>query len=267
MLHNIISRIAALLRPGIEVSYSRINTYLTCPWKYHLVYREGKRVPPTPFISLGLSIHRALEHFHGSKGTQLSDLIESYDTVWVNEGFQSPQQTHDFYQRGLAMLEQYFAATADSKTEILFLEKEFRFLLGRHRMRGIIDRIDRHPDGTYEVIDYKTHNELWKQEKVDADLQIGIYALACTRALGFTPQLLSYYFLAHNRKVSTTRTPEQLASALAVIEDTARKIQQGDFTPNRNHCYRCDFKKSCPHAAVNTGRQQGTTASAPEKSS
>lgn len=234
-------------KPGVEVSYSRINAFQLCPWKYKLMYRDGNRVPPNPFISLGLSVHRALEDFHRRQGTSLDQLMDSYDAVWVNEGFQSPQQTHDFYEKGRRMLENYHKSSSGVDTQIVHLEKEFSCKLGPHSMRGLIDRIDRLPDGTWEVIDYKTHNEVWKQEKADADLQMSLYAYACEHVLGFKPGLLSYYFLAHGVKVSTKRSPAQISAALAAVNTAAERIQKDDFPPNTAHCPKCDFKKICVH--------------------
>ncbi|MHB9156246.1 MAG: RecB family exonuclease, partial [Endomicrobiales bacterium] len=172
---------------GAKVSYSRINAYQTCPLKYKLMYLDGLRVPPNPFISLGISIHRTLEDYHRKGGERLEDLFESFDSFWVNEGFQTPQQTHEFYEKGRRMLENYHKDSTHRASEILHLEKEFSCRLGKNRLHGIIDRVDRHPDGTFELIDYKTHAELWKQSRVDSDLQLTLYALACKKVLGFKP--------------------------------------------------------------------------------
>ena len=38
----------------------------------------------------------------------------------------------------------------------IWLEKQFQFKLGPHVLRGRVDRVDRLPDGGYELIDYKT---------------------------------------------------------------------------------------------------------------
>jgi RecB family exonuclease len=248
--------LSGLLAPGMEISYSRINTYRTCPWKYKLVYEDGLHVPPNPFISLGLSIHRALDDFHKRGAASLDELMESYNRVWVNEGFLSPQQTQEFYERGQAMLERYWKSSAGRTSEIVYLEKDFRMPLGRHMLRGIIDRVDRHADGTVEIIDYKTHAELWTQERVDADLQLGIYALACGRTLGMKPTVLSYYFLARDCKISTRRTDRQLRDVAAAVKDAAGRIMRREFAPNTAHCRKCDFRKSCRHAAQNERKNE-----------
>jgi RecB family exonuclease len=214
------------------------------------MYEDGMRIPPNPFVSLGLSVHRALEDFHTRKADSLDELFESYHRSWVNEGFVSPQQTQEFFERGQRMLENYQETYVNSKTEIIYVEKDFMFPLGVHQLRGIIDRIDRHPDGAFEVIDYKTHSEIWKQDKVDSDLQLSLYALACREALGITPDLLSYYFLAHNRKISTQRSEEQLKAAADLVQETAQKIMERRFSPNPGQCPKCDFRKSCVHSAA-----------------
>lgn len=250
MFNKIVRRFTRLFRPGIEISYSRVNTYRTCPWKYKLVYEDGLHTPPNPFISLGLSIHRALDDFHKRNGASLDELLESYNQAWVNEGFLSPQQTQEFYERGQRMLEDYWKRSAGRASEILCLEKEFSFRLGKNTLRGIIDRIDRHPDGAIEIIDYKTHAELWTQEKVDSDLQLSLYALACRRMLGKMPATVSYYFLARDCKMSTRRTERQMDEAVQLVTATAEKIKDREFTPNRAHCSRCDFRKTCNHSTA-----------------
>ena len=38
----------------------------------------------------------------------------------------------------------------------MWFERNFSFRIGPHLLRGRVDRVDRHPDGSYELIDYKT---------------------------------------------------------------------------------------------------------------
>lgn len=49
-------------------------------------------------------------------------------------------------------------------------------------MRGKIDRIDKLPDGSWEVIDYKTGTDVDLSLPVTDSLQMGIYAVGAQRA-------------------------------------------------------------------------------------
>lgn len=236
----------------LELSYSKISTYHFCPWKYKLIYVDGQRIPPNPYISLGLSVHRALEEFHKNERRDLDDLLDIYNQVWVNEGFQNPQQTMHFYEKGEKMIRQYFEWYKKRKSEIIAVEKEFRFPVGSRILRGIIDRIDRLPDDSYEVIDYKTHAEMWDQSRIDSDLQLTLYALGCKKALQIKPAALSLFFLAHNRVVTTQRTKRQEEEALQEFESVAKKIEKGDFAPDTSKCPKCDFKETCKFSTAKT---------------
>lgn len=246
-------------KPCLELSYSKISAYRFCPWKYKLIYKDGLRVPSNPYISLGLSIHKSLEIFHKNDKKYFDDLLEIYNEVWVNEGFQSPQQTVHFYEKGEKMLKQYFEWSQERKAEIFAVEKEFRFQIGSRMLRGIIDRIDRLPDDTFEVIDYKTHAEMWDQSRIDSDLQLTLYAVGCKRVLNIDPAALSFYFLAHNKVITTQRTQLQEEEALALFEDVAKRIEKEDFSPDKDKCPKCDFKSSCRYAALApaTGMRSG----------
>jgi len=245
MLKDLLDGLADIFIPGMDISFSGISAYRQCPFKYNLIYREGWRGAPTPFTSLGLSIHRALEEFHSSKADSFEALTDCYDKNWKNEGFSSPQETQEFFDKGLRMLKNYYDEQAAAKSEILFIEKSFKFRLGRNHIIGIIDRIDRHPDGAYEVIDYKTNLQIWEQEKADSDLQLTIYGIACERALGIKPDVLSYYFLAHNKKIITQRNAKQIAEAEKLIESVTRDIYGENFKPDTAFCTKCDFRKRC----------------------
>ncbi len=245
----------------MELSFSRISAYRFCPWKYKMIYEDGKKTPPTPQIALGLSVHKALEEFHKNDGRDLDDLLEAYNRVWVNEGFLNPQQTMQFYEKGEKMLEAYFEWSQLRKSEIVAVEKEFRFPVGNLILRGIIDRIDKLPDDTYEVIDYKTHAEMWDQAKIDSDLQITLYAIGCENIMKTPPAVLSYYFLAHDQVISTSRTQKDFDFAYKELADVAKKLKAKDYKPDTAKCPRCDFRTLCKFSTVKTAVANGKSLS------
>ena len=115
---------------------------------------------------------------------------------------------------------------------------------------GGIDRIDRLPGGGIEVIDYKT-GKMSSQKKVDENLQLTIYALACRDALGLgTPERVTLYFTESATRLSTVRTDEQLDLAREDLLARVRPIRAGEFTatPGRP-CEWCDYRAMCPERA------------------
>jgi RecB family exonuclease len=201
-------------------------------------------------IAFGHSIHSALEKFHSQKGRDLDKLTECYDDCWRNEGFTSSKQSFEYYLRGKKLLERYFESFLQSNVEILYTEKSFEANIGKYRFIGIIDRIDRYPDGSYEITDYKTHLKIWTQEKVDNDLQLSFYVYACKNILGFSPKKISVYFLSQNQKIYTQRSDEQIAKAIDLALETAEKITNEDFEPAKtDRCPVCDFKLRCKYSS------------------
>lgn len=233
---------------SVEVSHSRVQTYERCPWKYHLVYDEGWRAGPSAPAALGQSIHRTLDAYLAPTNTEhtLERLNEIYNEHWVNEGFGTPQQTMEAYERGRLMLEHFFELDKTRKSEIVATEKEFNieFAPGVH-FRGTIDRLDRHPDGLYEVVEYKTQIQPWTEARLAEDRQITFYALGMGEILKDAPLKLTYYFLSSGTSLGTTRTKNQLEEARALILDVAAKIDRRAYEPNHGHCGRCEFGKRC----------------------
>ncbi|MBD3271275.1 MAG: Dna2/Cas4 domain-containing protein [Elusimicrobia bacterium] len=231
-----------------ELSFSKMQTYRECPYRYYLSYVERWHAPPTPHSSLGHSIHKTLERFHQVNGTSMEDLMQAYTECWEHEGFSDPTEEMLFYERGEHILRNYYEQNSKRTSRILAMEKDFSIDLKFCTLRGIIDRIDRLPDGTIELIDYKTHKQMWKNKAIRNDLQLTIYKYACSRALGLQPGTLSYYFLSHNKKVSTTRDKNDERMMLSMLKETAGKINRQEYQPRFKFCWKCDFKERCRHA-------------------
>lgn len=234
----------------MEISYTQLRVYLECPWKYKLQYIDGLRIPHSPNSSFGVSLHRALECFHRKEAGAFEDLLECYDRRWLGTGYPDEETKERWRAKGRRILERYWRSEQERRTEIVGIEREFVYTLGRHQVRGMIDRVDRHADGRCEVIDYKTFPEMQTEAELGDNLQMRFYALGVRESLAWEPGLLTLYYVANDRRVSVPYDPAGEEELKALIERTADRIEAGDFKPDTSFCVRCPFHGDCAHSVA-----------------
>jgi RecB family exonuclease len=123
------------------------------------------------------------------------------------------------------------------------LEQPFLLKLEGVTVKGRIDRIDMLPDGTVEIVDYKTG-----KAKDDPDRsQLFIYQLAALRVLGLKPSKLTFVYLESGDEFSFLGTEDELAKFEAKLCAIAVEVRKSSFapTPDKNVCRFCDFKRIC----------------------
>jgi DNA helicase II / ATP-dependent DNA helicase PcrA len=233
------------------LSYSQVSTYDNCPLQYK--YRYVLNVPsqPSHALSFGITIHDTLRDFHRKllfEPVSLENLYEMYTKNWHPLGFMNEEHRQHQFGEGKKLLKIYYETNKDSTVKPIGLEKSFKLSVGGIKFYGRIDRIDKIPEGGVEIIDYKT-GKTKTQKQVDKDEQVGFYAIAARDALGMQPKKLTYYFIEENKRVSTTRTPEQLDALRDKTQETIADIKTGDFAPSPSMlCNWCDYNTICPHA-------------------
>jgi len=232
------------------VSYSQLETFSQCPLKYKYRYVLRLPTPPSHTLSFGQTIHRTLRDFHREdlfkSQTDVNRLLELYQHHWLPEGYESKEHQQKRFEEGEVMLKQYFEKHKKLLGEPVQLEKKFTLRVGGIPLIGSIDRVDELPGGGFEIVDYKT-GKVREQKYVDRDDQLTIYALGAKAALGIEPQSLALYFVNENKKVSTTRTPEQLEKKRQEIEEKIEEIKESQFEPKTSRlCKWCPYKNLCP---------------------
>lgn len=232
---------------SFEINFSRLRAYLECPWEYKLRFVDGRPQPPTPASSLGMTIHRVLESFHREDAADFERLSELYDRHFHHAGYGDETVKSQWYKKGKAILARYWKDEQERRTRIVSVEREFLFELGPHRVRGMIDRIDEHPDGTFEVIDYKTGPAGEAGESsFFQDLQLRIYGLGAREGLAIEPARLTLYYVA----TGTRRTVDDGGSGEEELEAllwrAADLMAAGKVMPPETaFCPACLFRKTC----------------------
>lgn len=128
---------------------------------------------------------------------------------------------------------------------------------GTIKLRGRIDRIDRLPDGTYEVMDYKTGRVRLKGDLNGTfaggrQLQHALYALAAAELLrrqGVAGHISrsTYYFPTQRGEGRRLERTVDSTATHAVMSDLADLIGSGVFpqTTSKEDCKYCEYTRTC----------------------
>ena len=231
-----------------ELNYSKVKTYLECPLSYYFKYVLGKREGLVPASSLGVSIHRTLEEYHRHSNDP-SEILSYYDDCWLSGGYTSAGEQMEWYLKGQKMLEVYAQREYERKTTVDSTEREFIFEQTPWVFRGKIDRIDKYPDGSWEVIDYKTGTDVDLTRNVTDSLQLGIYAIGARRAWNLHKGKATFYYIAFDKTVSAPFDAFDEEKILGTFIQVGEKIERNEFEPNLAQCEACLFKERCNHTA------------------
>lgn len=244
------------------LSYSQIQTFKFCPLHYKLRYILKVPTPVSSAQTFGTNIHNTLKDYylylqgqHEQKKLAWNKnlLAKTLRRNWQSIGFRNKNEEKQHYRSAQKYLNDYYEKHAQKPFRARAVEEKFVFPLTKYlKVGGIIDRIDLHPNGKIEIVDYKTSEKVPSQKDVDGDSQLTIYALAAAEVrhplLLKQPEeiLLSLYFFESQIKITTMRTSQQLIAAKEEIIDIAHQIEESDFACSGNiYCKKCEYRLYC----------------------
>jgi DNA helicase-2/ATP-dependent DNA helicase PcrA len=237
----------------LSLSASDLSLYLTCPLKYKFARVFGIPQEPTINQRFGILFHNVLERFHKEPPENpeegLRALNRLFESGWRRTGFGSSDDELQFRDRAREALRLYWENERDSEGEPVWLEKKFDFKVGDHHVRGRVDRVDRLPDGDYELIDYKT-GERKTEADLDDDLQLALYRMAAREAWGIEASTGSYYYVLDGDKVAAPTKPDDAERVERTVLQVGEGILSQDFEPRPSPtvCSWCDYRLICPAA-------------------
>ena len=110
------------------------------------------------------------------------------------------------------------------------------------------------PDGSYELIDYKTGKPKTPAE-LREDVQLSLYQMGARESWGLATSAQSYYYVLDGEKVPVRHSEEELERVRGTVGAIADGIVAHRFepTPSPEICSFCDYRIVCP-AAVASAR-------------
>jgi DNA helicase-2/ATP-dependent DNA helicase PcrA len=234
---------------GLMLSASDIETYRTCPLKYK--FARVFRIPQEPTLNqrFGILVHQVLERYHQSYAPTLEEMLGLLDGGWRRGGFGGSEEERQLWTKADAALRRYHQRVVEEPVEPVWFERPFSFRMGAHTLRGRVDRVDRLPDGSYELIDYKTGRPR-SAAALREDVQLSLYAVGAREAWELDAVEQAYLYVLDDEKV---RVPHEEIDP-AWIADTVLEVGDGilaqgfEPTPSYAACSMCDYRIACPAA-------------------
>ncbi len=242
-----------------NMSFSKFETYEKCPKKfwYANVLNALPENQEAAALYKGSTFHKIIEESakRQKEGkiddvkTLLEDLADRWDST---KYLTSPVQKEQEDKKSLKpALESYQKWTSTNPNEIVELEWRFSTKIGDYKVNGVIDRIEKTPEGEFVVIDYKTGG---KNKKVDAQnsLQLNLYAHALKESeeFGKYPVKAAFFYVEkpEGEQVFEYEVSEEKVQEIKeILEGFATKIKEKEFdaTPEMFTCKWCEYSDIC----------------------
>ena len=239
---------------ALNLSASDLDLYLTCPLKYKFARVFGIPQDPTINQRFGILIHNVLERFHKEDEGEddedgLSRLMGLFESGWRRTGFGTSDDELQYRERAREALRLYWEQERAAEGVPVWLERKFDFQIGDHHVRGRVDRVDRLPDGSHELIDYKT-GERRTEAQLENDLQLALYRVAAREAWDLDASSGSYYYVLDAEKVAAPTKPDDAERVERTVLQVGEGVLGQDFEPRPSPtvCGWCDYRLICPAA-------------------
>lgn len=238
-----------------KFSYSQIDDYRDCPWKYRYKYVLKIPAPPTPPTSFGISLHETLREFelrqmHGEK-VSLPQFLKIYRDHFLSEGYRDRKEKEAYLKRGQKLLTDFYRRDQKKLLPAWAVEKGFEIKIGGKTVRGRIDRIGKDDQGRFELIDFKGGDTAFKEEgdlskKAQKDDQLLLYRIAAKEVLGIMPHSVALFYLDGGKRVEAQFGEGEIEKRKKEIAGLLGKISAGEFKATPGFvCVWCPFNKIC----------------------
>lgn len=248
-----------------NLSASKLTEFTTCGQKFKFHYVDKVPEQPHDYFLRGKVVHRALEIFYQRPPEQRmvidalrQDLQEAIDGEHAD-----PAWAHDMMLLGVTwddcweLTRRIFQVEQPSQVDVVATEFEIQAVIDGHAYRGIIDRVDREPDGSLTIVDYKCGKTPPVSRVHEKLRQLMLYAAMYRIAGGETPATVKLIYLrgTEKKQLPVIYTEPVATEDVLFIEGRSAAIANAidlaydgeGFRPAPGFlCPSCDYREMCP---------------------
>jgi DNA helicase-2/ATP-dependent DNA helicase PcrA len=238
-------------RDELKLSASAIKTYISCPLKFKFSHILGVPEPPRPYFDIGTAVHAVAEHMTKMQleGTQPTEelAMELLKREWNPNSFQSETQENQAKEKAKTMLQTYLQWLACNPNSPVAAEQEFTVDIAGIPFHGFIDRVEQTPDGSLEIVDFKTGGVYENAKSLRDDPQVNIYALGVQKVFSKLPRKASLFYIKHDKTVPYEVAQSQVDKVREEIKAMTNAIleERFDATPSFEACRNCSYRDIC----------------------
>lgn len=244
------------------LSPSRAKDFKQCPLLFRFRVIDRLAEPPSSEALRGTLVHAVLERLFDAPALERTEATAQalLDPLWQERLAASPadrsvvggERAAEWLDSARVLIGNYFRMENPS-----FLEPAARESFVNARLpsglaiRGIIDRVDRAPDGALRIVDYKTGKSPNPRFQEEALFQMRFYAAAVRLSRGVLPRRTQLIYLKDGRTLTYDPVPGDVAAIASELDSTWSAIEERldsrRFEPRPSKlCDWCRFKELCP---------------------
>ena len=245
----------------LKLSPSSAADFKSCPQLFK--YRAIDRIPEpvSGAAARGSLVHAVLERLFAEPPRNRTperalDLLEAlWAEVKGDPEFRPDElggeQERAWLEDGNRLLGNYFKLEDPRMLNASRLEWWVEYELTDIHLRGVIDRLEERPDGTWVLTDYKTGRVPGESRELSAFFGLRFYALVCWRAFGVIPREIRLVYLS-DPAVLTLNPNERMLVAferqmLALAGAIRKALDRSDWRARPSpFCMSCSFHDRCP---------------------
>ena len=238
-------------------SYSRLNSFSSCPYAWYLKYLYGDKEEPMFYASYGSFMHKLLERFY--KGEIPKEQLPTEFLLGFKENVNGERANSSIVDKYISSGHSYLSSFKPLPFSVLDVEKKVNFKIGDVNMVGFIDYVGRNDNGRIVIVDHKSRelkerSKRKKPTKNDEEIdkmltQLYIYSKAIEDEYGEKPEELCFNCFKNGiliREPFKDKAYDEAKEWVSRTHDVVRN--SNDFSPILDYFYckyLCGFHNAC----------------------